>query len=571
MAQYGIQVLFENEAFDKLSGGDKIAAMKAHIDTAASLGADVVRISASWRNLEPDKRGTYSAFELKAMTEVVGYAQGLGMKVVMGLAQSPYWATPGTAAKDSQQALWDPPTGTEVDAFAAAIVKLNRAFATAGVLNAVTGWEIWNEPNTTTYWKGTALRPNTDVQVPLTAVADYVKLLNASYTALKAADSKAVVLGGSLAGGDIAYLKKMYDLGAKFDALSMHPYPKANPFDGGKTYGVDQTDARDPLSYDWSFKHAILTARAEMVARGDAAKKIWLTEFGSGSTSDWGGAGSPTLQAKHMKDALALIPGWDFVHTALAYRSYDEGGDTFGVIYENGTWKPAALELRNFISAQHSKYYDLLVKGLDVDWTQMIASFRHARAGVSVELVKINTAIEAMEGKFVWDLKHVVGSSYNDTIIGDTGASKVYGQLGNDTLSGHSGNDTIDGGAGNDLIIGADGADVLSGGIGYDVFDYNKLISSGVTSTTRDRIRDFATGMDDIDLSTIDANTKVTGDQAFKWIGFTNFTGKAGDLHGRYQAGIGMIIEGDVNGDKVADFSIEILERYSIAVTDFIL
>jgi hypothetical protein len=571
MAQYGVQVLFENDAFYSQSGGDNISAMKAHIDAAAGLGADVVRISASWHNLEPGARGQYSQYELKAMTETVAYAKALGLKVVMGIAQSPYWATNGAAPRGSAEALWDAPTGTEVDAFAAALVKLNRSLAAAGVNDAVTGWEIWNEPNTTTYWKGAALRAGTDVQVSLTATADYVKLLNASYAALKAVDPKAVVLGGSIAGGDIAYIKKMYDLGAKFDGLAIHPYPKANPFNKGHTYDVDQTDARDPLSYDWSFKHAILTARAEMVARGDSAKKLWLTEFGWSSTSDWGGAGSAALQGQYMKDALAMIPAWDFVHSAIAYRSYDEGTDTFGLMTSTGAWKSAATELRKFITAQHSKYYELLIKGLDVDWTQNIASFRHAWAAVNADLEVINKAIEGKEGRVITDLKHLVGSSYNDSLAGDATASRVMGQLGNDTLRGRAGNDNLDGGAGNDVIVGGAGADILYGGVGADRFDFDVASESGVAVSKRDSIRDFARSLDKIDLATIDANTTVAGDQAFKWIGFNSLSGKAGEIHGRYVAGQGIVLEADRNGNKVIDFSIEIVDRYAIAAVDFIL
>ncbi len=571
MAQYGVQVLFENDAFYQQSGGDNIAAMKAHIDAAAGLGADVVRISASWHNLEPDGRGQYSAYELKAMTETVAYAKALGMKVVMGIAQSPYWATDGTAPVGSAEAKWDAPTGSEVDAFAATLVKLNRSLAAAGVNDAVTGWEIWNEPNTTTYWKGAALRADTDVQVVLAATADYVKLLNASYAALKAVDPKAVVLGGSIAGGDIAYIKKMYDLGAKFDGLAIHPYPKANPFNNGHTYDVDQTDARDPLSYDWSFKHAILAARAEMVARGDSAKKLWLTEFGWSSTSDWGGAGSAALQSQYMKDALAMIPAWKFVHSAIAYRSYDEGSDTFGLMTSTGEWKPAATEIWTFVKAQHSKYYAKLIKGLDADWAQGIASFRHAASAVAVSSYQINKAIEAKEGRVVTDLKHLVGSAYDDYLGGGSGANRLMGQLGNDFLRGNAGNDRLDGGAGDDLVVGGNGADKLYGGIGFDRFDFNALKQSGASTSTRDRIMDFATAMDKVDLESMDANATVAGNQAFNWIGFTGFTGQAAEIRGEYIAGRGMLIEADVNGDRVADFSLGIVDRYEIAVDDFIL
>ena len=67
-------------------------------------------------------------------------------------------------------------------------------------------------------------------------------------------------------------------------------------------------------------------------------------------------------------------------------------------------------------------------------------------------------------------------------------------------------------------------------------------------------IRDFSRAQgDDIDLSGIDANAKAAGNQAFSFIGDKAFSGKAGEL--QYKNGI---VAGDVNGDKAADFHIEI-------------
>jgi hypothetical protein len=86
------------------------------------------------------------------------------------------------------------------------------------------------------------------------------------------------------------------------------------------------------------------------------------------------------------------------------------------------------------------------------------------------------------------------------------------------------------------------------------------LSDSGVTAATRDLIADFEQGIDKIELALIDAiTTNAAGtDDGFNFIG-TNvpFTGTAGQLHAFWSA-IGQIIEGDVNGDKKADFSIEI-------------
>jgi hypothetical protein len=112
----------------------------------------------------------------------------------------------------------------------------------------------------------------------------------------------------------------------------------------------------------------------------------------------------------------------------------------------------------------------------------------------------------------------------------------------------------------------------LTGGSGdADFFHYTALSDSGITAATRDLIADFEPGSDKIDLSAIDANTKNAPgtNDAFNFIGTnTPFTGSAGQLHAFWSA-IGQIIEGDVNGDKKADFSIEIKDpTHAITLTN---
>jgi Ca2+-binding RTX toxin-like protein len=79
---------------------------------------------------------------------------------------------------------------------------------------------------------------------------------------------------------------------------------------------------------------------------------------------------------------------------------------------------------------------------------------------------------------------------------------------------GASNNDTIVGSAVNDYLYGGSGADVLIGGTGDDWFAYDDVTGSGVGRGMRDRIVDFTAG-DQIDLSGLDANATLAGDQAF--------------------------------------------------------
>ena len=80
-------------------------------------------------------------------------------------------------------------------------------------------------------------------------------------------------------------------------------------------------------------------------------------------------------------------------------------------------------------------------------------------------------------------------------------------------------------------------------------------------------IKDFSRSQGDvIDLSGIDANTKAGGNQSFSFIGSKGFSGDAGDL--RYRNGE---VSGDVNGDKKADFYIDIANNHGLVADDFIL
>ena len=92
----------------------------------------------------------------------------------------------------------------------------------------------------------------------------------------------------------------------------------------------------------------------------------------------------------------------------------------------------------------------------------------------------------------------------------------LLGDAGNDHIYGGSGNDNIDGGADNDILIGGYGADTLTGGAGNDDFVYLDL------KDTNDTILDFMdSGNDQIDLSALDANGALGGNQAFGWGGTT--------------------------------------------------
>lgn len=139
----------------------------------------------------------------------------------------------------------------------------------------------------------------------------------------------------------------------------------------------------------------------------------------------------------------------------------------------------------------------------------------------------------------------------------------VLGELqGNDTFMGSWGDDIFPATGGNDTLRGGLGQDRLSGGDGHDVF----VFASAAETTVRggDIIGDFGRGRDVIDISGIDADPTKRGDQKFEWIGGKRFAGDEGEL--RFAGGF---VEGDRNGDQVADFRIKVSGVRSMREADF--
>jgi predicted extracellular nuclease len=137
------------------------------------------------------------------------------------------------------------------------------------------------------------------------------------------------------------------------------------------------------------------------------------------------------------------------------------------------------------------------------------------------------------------------------------GALRIFSGAGDDTLYGSAGADFLSGGL---------GADRLEGGPGNDTYLYRSTTES--SGFSRDTIAGFAAG-DRIDLSVIDANPATGASDAFAFIGTGAFTGVAGQLRYAMQ-GADALVQGDVNGDGVADLVI-LIENWTPLSADFVL
>ena len=164
----------------------------------------------------------------------------------------------------------------------------------------------------------------------------------------------------------------------------------------------------------------------------------------------------------------------------------------------------------------------------------------------------------------------IVGMAGDDRINGGGGADRLFGSAGDDLLLGGAGNDLLEGQAGrdhlrggdqNDRLIGGSAADRLVGGTGADTFVFNSITDSSRNATDIISGGDGARAMegvgvkggDVIDLSGIDANENLAGNQAFAW----SSAGTAGTLYLSERNGNTLLI-GHTDNDGIVDFRLSI-------------
>lgn len=233
---------------------------------------------------------------------------------------------------------------------------------------------------------------------------------------------------------------------------------------------------------------------------------------------------------------FARLSAKDADGDAVTFTLKDNAGGKVQI--ENGQY----LKLSKSIDYEKSKLLTFTVIATD------------ANGGTSEQTFKLNVTDK---------IESITGSAKSETLSGGIGADRLLGLDGNDRLLGDMGND---------ILIGGGGGDKLYGGAGADKFTFESVQDSfGSITKTRDSIFDFSSlEKDRIDLSTIDANTKAAGNQAFAFIGSSAFHGKAGELRFEKKAS-DTYIYADVNGDKKADMAIHLDDAVSLVKGYFLL
>ncbi len=281
--------------------------------------------------------------------------------------------------------------------------------------------------------------------------------------------------------------------------------------------------------------------------------------------------GADRLKAGKIGDFVLVGGEGNDQFTGGAGKTHMDGGNGNDIYYVNAS--------RDFVIEKDGGGNDTVYTTIDYTLTDHVEQLRLSASNLTVHGNAGDNRIVGSEGRDTMFGEAGVdslmgmggddmldGGDGDDQLSGGEGLDVLIGGRGNDKLLGDLGDDRLSGGEGDDWLEGGAGADLLTGGAGKDNFYYRQGDLGG-----RDTITDFnAAEGDRIALSLIDANTATAKDDGFRFIGAGAFSKVAGELRYSTIKG-GILVEGDVNGDGVADLSIALLGVSSVVAKDFYL
>ena len=273
-------------------------------------GMGFVRMDFYWEDIEPQQ----GDFRFQHYDTIVRILKQHNIRIVGMLHYSAQWASScgewNCAPKDNRLFV----------NYATRVIERYRG--------TVKHWEIWNEPDSHLYWK------------PQDGLKGYTRLLKEVYRAAKRVDPECVILNGGLSKG-LSSVNRLYDNGAGeyFDVLNIHIF-------------------ESPVTNPAALKTAIAYAErayAVMSRRGDAGKRIWITEMGIPGVDpalgvrDWWAGRNPTEheQAQWVKDIYSALTDYPYVEKIFwafyrdTDRHWNDGADYLGLIRHDFSLKPA--------------------------------------------------------------------------------------------------------------------------------------------------------------------------------------------------------------------------------------
>lgn len=322
------------------------AEVDRQVGLLASMGANTARVDVAWASLQESGPTSWSSWYVQRLDTFVAKANAKGITPLITLDETPCWASsaPETLTQGCTGRYWDRRTQdwapTDAGDFARAAAWVAKRYA-----GKIAALELWNEPNYDDY--GTVnLRTES---VGTTKAVAYARMVEAAYPAVKAVAPSVPVLAGALSYADTGFYNALVAAGMKsYDGFSVHPY----------------TDGRSPDavgSAEWrkvDFSAGMVAFRAAMVAKGQGAKPLWITEAGwTNCTASSMMCVSETEQAAWTARSVTIARSWPWLKAYYSYTLLDGGTDrtysedNFGLIRTTGAAKPVYGALKSAFAA----------------------------------------------------------------------------------------------------------------------------------------------------------------------------------------------------------------------------
>ena len=260
------------------------------LDMIKDSGARWVRVDVSWAMIQPQKGSYDLVWGVPKVDTVINEARARGLKVLVT-----FWLTPGWA-NGNRGERYGP---DNPDDYARAL-----AWAVKRWEGKVNAWEVWNEQNSSDFFRSAD-------------PVEYTKLLCASHARTKATGVKHRLLYGGVMYNDSGFIRRTYEAGARncFDILSTHPY-------------MAPSDASPDLPDDgtiWRLRH--LETIRKLQAEYRDRTPIWATEFGwsahanTGGEQNWNRGVTEAVQASYATMALRILQNdYPYVRKAFWYN-----------------------------------------------------------------------------------------------------------------------------------------------------------------------------------------------------------------------------------------------------------
>ncbi len=313
-----LEFLHWNHPWNSYKYPDQAALSKA-IALMKEAGISWVRQDFLWEEIEPRQ----GEFDFAKYDQIVDLLAKNGIQILGLLNYSAPWASASGA--------WnDPPRDNSLFVnYALRVIERYK--------DKIKYWEVWNEPDSGTYW----MRQD--------GLKSYCVLLRDVYLAAKKVDPECKILNGGFANG-LASVNKLYDNGAAgyFDILNIHIFEL--PQDPA---AIKRVMAYPRLAYKIMSRH------------GDAEKKIWVTEIGSPGVKSgvsvnnwWLGANPDELQQAEwlkeifrvlLKDKAVARIFWAFFRDCN--KHWDSGIDYFGLVRWDYSLKPSFVAYQEIVKS----------------------------------------------------------------------------------------------------------------------------------------------------------------------------------------------------------------------------